>query len=152
MKTTLMTCMMIITMSPVPKRRGKVLLMFVKYATFALHYLVSEPYITNPSFQALWIWLTSPWFEISLWLVWWWDIITEVSSVVTNRIVFSIYFSNSPLYFVLSCLLFISEIRGMCIGPDMSTSMTSLRKDIILGMRFENDEKFLLFIRHCSYC
>ena len=49
MKTTLMTCMMIITTSPVPKRRGKVLLMFITYATFALHYLVSESYITNPS-------------------------------------------------------------------------------------------------------
>ena len=53
MKTTLMMCMMIITMSLVPKRRGKELLMFVTYVTFALHYFVSEPYITNPSISGI---------------------------------------------------------------------------------------------------
>ena len=40
----------------------------------------------------------------------------------------------------------------MRIGPDTSTSMTSLRKNIVLGKHFENNEKFLLLIRDCSYC
>ena len=40
----------------------------------------------------------------------------------------------------------------MCIGPDTSTSMTSQRNNIVLGKRFENDEKFLLLIHDCSYC
>ena len=40
----------------------------------------------------------------------------------------------------------------MRIGPDTSTSMTSQRNNIVLSKCFENDEKFLLLIRDCSYC